>query len=116
MSRKAENTTKKSEVTCPGCEEPYVDFPSEELIQCDHCKEWWHEECTGYEADNSFKSFVSAHSLHTSVVRTCFILSRLYFTLFSGNLSVFYTLEQTLYLTIAIRLKGDNHVLTFTTA
>ncbi|KAJ8875544.1 hypothetical protein PR048_023439 [Dryococelus australis] len=34
--------SKDKEVRCPSCDEVFVEPPSEELIQCSVCEEWWH--------------------------------------------------------------------------
>ena len=34
---------------CPGCDELYVDPPTEDWIYCNMCMKWWHKACTSYE-------------------------------------------------------------------
>lgn len=38
-----------SDVHCPACDEAYIDPPTEDWIQCNHCRRWWHENCSAYE-------------------------------------------------------------------
>lgn len=34
---------------CPGCDEIYVDPPSEDWIECYKCHTWWNEDCSNFE-------------------------------------------------------------------
>lgn len=40
---------KEEKAVCPGCEEPFMDPPTEDWIKCASCSVWWHEMCTAYE-------------------------------------------------------------------
>lgn len=44
----------QNSVSCPACEEDYVDPPDEDWIQCSACSEWWHETCSNYEGGGRF--------------------------------------------------------------
>jgi hypothetical protein len=44
----------QADVLCPACVEPYCEPPTEDWIQCENCKKWWHEDCTSYEGGVPF--------------------------------------------------------------
>lgn len=44
----------QADVFCPACVEPYSEPPTEDWIQCQNCKKWWHEDCTSYEGGVPF--------------------------------------------------------------
>ncbi|XP_030746042.1 uncharacterized protein LOC115874883 [Sitophilus oryzae] len=37
---------KTNDIFCPGCQESYIEPPTEDWIQCNTCESWWHESCT----------------------------------------------------------------------
>lgn len=43
------STSKTVDYFCPLCKEKYTEPNTEDWIQCQYCKDWWHEECTAYE-------------------------------------------------------------------
>lgn len=44
--------TNTENIFCPGCNEKYMDPPTEDWISCTSCKVWWHESCSNYEKGN----------------------------------------------------------------
>ncbi|XP_030765507.1 uncharacterized protein LOC115889596 [Sitophilus oryzae] len=45
---------KTNDIFCPGCQESYIEPPTEDWIQCNTCESWWHESCTAYEKDGTY--------------------------------------------------------------
>lgn len=39
----------QADVLCRSCAEPYCEPLTEDWIQCENYKKWWHEDCTSYE-------------------------------------------------------------------
>jgi len=46
-SKAAHEDTTSTAYNCLVCSEPYSDPPTEDWIECQKCKEWAHELCTG---------------------------------------------------------------------
>jgi len=40
----------KENISCPEFDEQY-----EDLIECMKCQRWWHEQCSSFEGDLTFK-------------------------------------------------------------
>ncbi|PNF35946.1 hypothetical protein B7P43_G03553 [Cryptotermes secundus] len=45
----------EEKINCPGCEEAYEEPITEDWVQCGACKQWWHEDCSGYKGFRPFK-------------------------------------------------------------
>lgn len=41
-------------IFCPGCGKKYQEPLTEDWVQCENCKEWWHEACSCYEGTGVF--------------------------------------------------------------
>ncbi|XP_061714882.1 uncharacterized protein LOC133523371 [Cydia pomonella] len=59
--KKPKKTPKKKIWKCGGCREVYKEPIIEDWIECDKCKEWWHEKCTAYLGLGSYECDVCTH-------------------------------------------------------
>ncbi|KAK4876864.1 hypothetical protein RN001_009370 [Aquatica leii] len=41
-------------VTCPACEESFFATLNDDWVQCNKCKNWWHDDCSSYEEVGQF--------------------------------------------------------------
>lgn len=47
--------TSGDDTICPGCEESFSETPNDDWVQCNYCKEWWHEACSSFEGKGAFR-------------------------------------------------------------